>query len=283
MTFSTGGAFIYDAHELELDVGRGPLQRVAWVHAIFRFCVRFLLRRADAVICASEDRADVMTADYGVRARPTAIVNVTSRHGLPAGEPAPWPEGLRRPDDVVTVIYQGGLTPGRGLPEVVGALQHLPERVVLIVVGDGADRPAIERRIRDEGLEDRVALVGKVPAAEVASWMRLGDVGVVIYQNTCRNNFHCAPNKLYDYCAVGVPVVGSNFPGVASIVEPNGVGALFDPTSPQSIAAAIQDVVGDPSRHARLAANAARLKERFNWEQQEDRLRDLYRAVLEAR
>ncbi len=277
----TGGRFVYDAHELELDrVGR--MQSVRWLYAIVRFWVRFVLRRADAVICASEERADIMLADYGVRALPTPIVNVTPRAGLAPGEPAELPPGTDFPDGAVPIVYQGGLTIGRGLPVLVEALAHLPDDHVLILVGDGADRAAIEARIAALGLGARVAMVGRVPADRVPAYMALGRVGVVMYQNTCRNNYYCAPNKLYDYCAVDVPVVGPDFPGVRAVVERFGVGELFDPTDPRSLAGAIERLLADPGRYEARRAAAGGLREHLNWEQQEAKLLDLY-AGLEAR
>lgn len=274
------GRFVYDAHELELDRA-DRLQTVGWLHAVVRFWVRFLLRRADAVICASEERADIMLSDYGVRERPLPIINVTPRAGLETGEPAVLPPGTDFPDDAVRIVYQGGLTIGRGLAVLVEALTHLPPSHVLIVVGDGADRPAIEGRIADLGLQSRVALVGRVPADRVPAYMALGHVGVVIYQNTCRNNYYCAPNKLYDYCAVDVPVVGSDFSGVRSVVESFGVGELFDPTDPRAIAAAIERLLADPATYAARKEAASRLREHLNWEQQEAKLLRLY-AELEG-
>lgn len=278
----TGGRFVYDAHELELDRA-DRLQTVGWLYALVRFWVRFLLRRADAVICASEERADIMSADYGVRERPTPIINVTPRGGIPPGPPAHLPPGTDFPAAAVRIVYQGGLTRGRGLANVVDALTHLPENHVLIVVGDGADREAVTERIAAAGLSARVALTGRVPADHVVSYMELGDVGVVIYQNTCRNNYYCAPNKLYDYCAVGVPVIGSDVPGVRGVIDRFDVGELFDPTDPRSIADAVRRLFADPELYARRRATAARLKEELNWEQQQDKLLRLYSELDDRR
>ncbi len=262
----TGGLFVYDAHELELDRS-GPLL-TSWLGGPYRRLVRGLSRRADLVVCASRERAEIMMREYPLDSMPVAVLNVTGREGLPQGPDVELDGIADRVAGRKVVIYQGVLAKERCLENLVAALSVLPEDVVLMMVGDGAVQRKLESMAEAAGTSDRLVMVGRVPADHVVSYMRLADVGVVIYRNTCRNNIHCSPNKLYDYCAVGLPVAGSDQAAVRSIVEDFEVGAVFDPESPESIAGALRIILDDEDRRRAMSARAEQVREMVNWENQ---------------
>lgn len=274
----TRSKFIYDAHELEADRA-GFVEKTWWLRRMQLFCLRNVLRRADLVICANELRAEIMLKEYGVSVLPTPILNVTPRDGLPGGADV---TGAVKAYDFTgkrVVLYQGTLARGRGLEYVVAALPHVDDNVVLMIVGHGSTTEIVEQAERD-GTRNRIILVGGVPADALVSYMERADVGVAIYQNTCRNNYYCAPNKIYEYASAGLPVAGSDFPGVRQIVLGRGIGRVFDPKLPESIAKAIREILADPDEYQRMSSEAIRIKEEINWEAQEDRLRDAYWQVL---
>lgn len=275
----TRAKFVYDAHELEADRA-GPLEKSRWLRSLQLFFLRRLLRRADHVICASESRADIMLAEYGVRERPTPILNVTPRAGMPelSGE-------IRLPNGVglngkKVVLYQGTLAPGRGLDRVVAALARLDESIVLMILGDGGTFHDLIRQSDREGTRGRLIMVGRVPADSLVAYMRLAHVGLAIYRNVCRNNYYCAPNKVFEYASVGLPVVGPNFPDVEKLLRESGIGRTFDPEDSTSIADAIRDVLSSPQRYQSMRAAALALKETVNWEREEEKLLSIYARLV---
>ena len=69
-----------------------------------------------------------------------------------------------------------------------------------------------------------------VPPNELLGWSASSDVMVMLYQPHTENHQYVTPQKLWEAMAAGVPVVASDLPGMASVVQPAGCGVLCDPT-----------------------------------------------------
>ena len=142
------------------------------------------------------------------------------------------------------------------------------------------DRFALAEGMASHLRKRLVRINTKKHVASLVAHMKLADVGLAIYQNTCRNNYYCAPNKVYEYASVGLPIVGPNFPEVQHLVDTYKIGKTFDPSSSDQIASAIRDVLASPEAHSAMSTAALALKESVNWEAQEDRLHAVYEALL---
>jgi glycosyltransferase involved in cell wall biosynthesis len=120
----------------------------------------------------------------------------------------------------------------------------------------------------------------RVPYHELAPWTASADVGILLYRNDCRNNYYCAPNKLFEYMMMGLPIIAPDFPGMRALVEGEEVGLCVDPEDPAAIAAAVNRIAADPAWTARLKQNALRLaRERYNWERESGPLLARYREL----
>ncbi len=108
------------------------------------------------------------------------------------------------------VGFCGSLKPWHGVHRLLAAAARaaaeVPELRVLIV-GDGPDRPALERQARDLGIEPRVRFVGAVAHEAVADYLAACDVLSAPYEPM--EGFYFSPLKVAEYLAVGRPVVVS--------------------------------------------------------------------------
>jgi glycosyltransferase involved in cell wall biosynthesis len=118
---------------------------------------------------------------------------------------------------------------------------------------------------------------------KLPSYTASAQVGLLFYRNTCRNNYYCAPNKLYEYMMMGLPVITCNYPGLVEFVEGQGIGICVDPEDPKAIAAAINRIAGDDALRKGMRERCLRLaRERWNWECEFPRLEAAYAALLPA-
>jgi glycosyltransferase involved in cell wall biosynthesis len=168
--------------------------------------------------------------------------------------------------------------PHRGLENLVRAARSFA-RAHLVFMGWGPLRPQLEAQAAADGVADRVHFTDGVPLRDLLSFTAGADVGAIPYRNVGLNNYYTSPNKLFEYCAAGVPVVASRFPELVKVVEGFGAGRTFDPESPDDIAAAVNGLLEAPDDLARARKGAARVAQRFNWENEARTLLDVYASL----
>jgi glycosyltransferase involved in cell wall biosynthesis len=270
---------VYDADELA--TGRN------WPHAanpVFAWAIaryeRFFVRRC-AVITSDEGRADVLERIHGIP-RPTVVLNVPEVWDAPSGD-----EDFRRialGERRFLLIYQGVIIPNRGLPEMVEAMRDLP-LCRLAVVGYGSLLEPLKRMVADQGLGEAVAFFDAVPREVLMRYTAAADAGVIPLQGSCLSYVTAAPNKLFECMMSGIPVVATDLPDMARIVREARCGTLIaDPTSPQSIAAAVRALFDDPAEaRAAGARGRACAVERYNWEVEAPKMLEVFAAPVGER
>lgn len=262
---------VYDSHELYPEIStHRPLARRLW-----RRLESALIHRADAVVTVCESIADELAKRYRV-ATPLTLLNCPPAAALPAASPV---SRLRERAGLVgdtrrIVLYQGGLVPNRGLPQLIEAARDLDDAVV-VLLGWGKLEDTLRRQIREDGLGDRVLIVPAVEQDELLGFTAGADLGVIPYERVGLNNYYAAPNKLFEYIAAGLPVIGSRFPELRRYLEGLDLGRTCDP-NPKDIAATANAILGDEELRARLAANAREAAKRLVWEEESRKLVDLY-------
>jgi glycosyltransferase involved in cell wall biosynthesis len=267
---------VTDSDELNL-YRNWPWTSAWWWKPLAKPYEGFFLRRAAANITSDTGRADILQAEYHIR-RPVVVLNVPD-----VFEPAAPNEELRRrylgPRRYL-LIYQGGLVPNRGLPELVRSIQLLPD-CALILLGMGHLRDELRELIEAERLADRVALLDAVPWEEMVRITASCDVGVIPIVDSCLSYRYAAPNKLFEDMMAGIPVVASDLPDMARVVREERIGTLIKGTiSPESITAAVRELLDGEESLQEVGARGRRAAlARYNWEIERKKLLAVYDAL----
>ena len=205
-------------------------------------------RAADEVVVVSEGFRDNLIS----RGVPPGKVHVI-RNGVTLSEFGPTaahePE-LRarlgaRPDDCL-VLYLGTHGISQGLPAITNAVARLAVHPVhFAFVGEGADKPRLEHRVRKLGLRNVTMLPG-VPHAEVPSLLAAADICLVPLRDVPL--FAATiPSKMFECLAVGKAVVGSVAGEAAQILREAGA-VVVPPEDGLALAEAIRELAADPAR-----------------------------------
>lgn len=126
--------------------------------------------------------------------------------------------------------------------------------VRILMLGDGAQRDAIETRATIEGI-DNIVFVRSVPKDEVARYWSLLDVSIIHLKAS--DTFKTViPSKMFECMAMGVPILHGVEGESADMIEENQCGLLFEPENARQLADKILALKADAGLHARLRANA---------------------------
>ena len=144
---------------------------------------------------------------------------------------------------------------------------------VLVMVGDGPERPAAEEEARALGVSNSVFFLGKIET--VAPLLASADVFLL---PTSSESFGLSA---LEAMASGVPVVGSDSGGLPEVVTNGVTGLLYPVGDVDSMAAGVLSIITDPSRQADMgAAGADDARSRFALDTVVSQYEELYRSAL---
>jgi glycosyltransferase involved in cell wall biosynthesis len=251
----------------------------AW---FWRALDRALVPGCDEVVTPDEHRGRIYQREYGAKRLPLTIRNCPPYRPPIEGSTRLRDELARRGVRASTIVlYQGLVDSMRCIEEIAEATRFFDDGVVLVILGSGFDAWA-DPAARLAGHE-RIVVLPRVPYEEVAPYTASADLGILLYRNDCRNNYYCAPNKLFEYMMMGLPVIAPDFPGIVPLVEGGSIGVCVDPSRPEAIAAAVNRLARDPECRRRMKANALRLSaERYNWQIESRPLLERFRALVDG-
>ena len=107
----------------------------------------------------------------------------------------------------------------------------------------------------DSGAADRIHFHPPVAPDRIRSAIRSADVGVTMLQDSCLNHRYALPNKLFDYVAAGLPVLGADLTEVKRVVTEHDLGLTVDPSDPGQIAKGLESMM-DANRQQEWRENA---------------------------
>ena len=214
---------------------------------------------ADLVVTLGEAMREEIVA-RGVPAGKVLIVpNAVSEEFL---QPLPDAGALRRqlgiePGEHV-VGEVSSLVPHEGigtLLEATALLRKRGQKVRALIVGDGPERPVLQRQAEDLGLGEVAIFTGRVPAAKVREFHALLDVFVVprTPDRVCQL---VTPLKPVEAMASGLCVVASDVRALGEIIKPGATGALTVPQDPVALADSLELLVCSPDIRRKLGEGA---------------------------
>jgi glycosyltransferase involved in cell wall biosynthesis len=219
---------------------------------------------ADALAVVSNELVAYVTAKGAVPARVHVIRNaVDTVRFAPHVQRAAVP-GIA--DDAFVVGFSGSLKAWHGLDTLLpafGALRHVLPRAHLLVVGEGPRAPWVEGYAAGAGLDDAVTLTGWVGHDDLPGLIARMDVATAPYP--AAEGHYFSPLKLYEYLAVGRPVVASRIGQTAQVLGGTGAALLIAPGDPAALTRALLQVAQDRDLAAELARNAAAQGRRHDW------------------
>jgi glycosyltransferase involved in cell wall biosynthesis len=173
----------------------------------------------------------------------------------------------------------GRMVPVKGYDIFIRAAEKIRKEnpdVHFVLIGDGAERPALEHQAQSRGLEDSLIFTGF--RRDIHDLLGSLDVFVI-------SSFHEGiPVVLLEAMALGRPIVTTAVGGVPEVVSDGVSARLVPPGDPSLLADSIMQLLADRTIGAELAAGAQKtVAERFSTEAQATRLVETYRQLGEQK
>jgi glycosyltransferase involved in cell wall biosynthesis len=266
-----GCQLVYDAHELEsnknaqnaiLSKATLLIEKVCW-------------KQVDLLVSVSDSITDWYVRNLGFKPsvlvlNSPAIVPDTDiqdtgperghyfheKYGIPAGH--------------LVFVYLGILVPGRGIEICLDAFAAGPQDAHVVFMGFGRLEQVITEYSESHS---NIHVHQRVPHDQVVPLVRNADYGLCLVENVSMSDYYCLPNKLFEYCFAGLPVLASNFPEISKLVEQYSLGFCCAP-DPDNVRVALGQLIG--LRPPCLTSDITAL----SWETQATRLRSVYRTQL---
>ena len=296
-----GQPFGYDAHELFPEVpevvARPAVRRVwRWVENFIvpRARLRYTVGPALAALFAQRHPGCPFGVVRNVPEFSSSVLRIKSeeseagtlaapntQHSTPNIQP-PTPD----PQPPI-LLYQGALNAGRGLAELLVALPQfsaqLPAR--LLVCGEGDLSDTLRARAAGLGLlaSGQVEFRGFVRPPALRQLTAQATVGIMLLENVGLSYYYSLANKFFDYVRAGIPQLCVDFPEYRALNAEYEVALLVPDLAPATLVAALARLLPDgrPGElYQRLAANCARARQHWCWENEEPTLLALYAEAL---
>lgn len=178
---------------------------------------------------------------------------------------------LGLPTGARLIGWVGRLSQEKGPDVMLDAMPHVAADIILVMVGDGPERTALDAQAARLGLGERVRWLGAVP--EAGKYFSAFD-GFVLSSRT-----EGTPIALFEAVAAGVPVVATAVGGVPEVVTEREA-LLVRPEDPAALGAAVARLTADPAATAlRAAAASLRLESQYGVEAWVRRYDEVYAAA----
>lgn len=191
---------------------------------------------------------------------------------------------LNMSDSQKILVTTSRLVRKNAIDDVIRAMSLIDKTIDahFMIFGDGPERQSLQTLAEELGIKERVHFLGEISNTKVAPALRASDIFVRPSRSEGMGN------SFIEAMAAGLPVIATQEGGIADFLfdakrnpdkEPTGFAVDVD--SPEQIAAAVKEILANPSRTAQVVGNARTMvQERYDWDHVAGQMRDLFNGFL---
>ncbi len=254
---------VYDAHELFTEQ-KEVITRPS-IHSFWLRVERFAVPKFRNGYTVNGFIADELLKRYKVQykvvrnlPRLTVLPNIVSRNEK-------W------------ILYQGAVNEGRCFETLIPAMKMVNAK--LVICGNGNFFEQAVALVKQYQLESKIEFRGYVAPGELVRLTPTAYIGLTLFESKGMNQYHSLANRFFDYPMAGIPQVCVNYPEYAAINRDQTIAYLIADTSPETIAAAVNNLLSDDVLYKQLRQNCLAARNVLNWEHEQLRLLDFYRDL----
>ena len=210
---------IYDSREIYTQLAglnESPIKQKFW-----NFIEKINIKKASIVVVTADSDSEVLKSIYGEI--PCIILkNFPAKKNLPTS-PIDLHSKLNIPHSAPIFLYQGMLHKGRGIEQVLPLLEKFDDSHY-VVLGSGPFKVDFESEAKKCGVRNRVHCLGSIPYSELMNYTISATIGFSLIEPLSQSYEHALPNKIFEYAAVGLPVVATDLSEMKKAITEYNLG-----------------------------------------------------------
>ncbi len=226
------------------------------------------LRQCDLVIGVSEPLVDKMIESYQLDA--TKVINIPNTPDLSIFDIKNIDTSINNEiNDFYTVIYAGGIDELRGLQYIIpliGIIKEKIENFRLLIVGSGKYVDELKKLSLKYNVAKYVQFTGFQPIEMLAANIALSKIGIYP-QKKYKGIDETIPTKLFQYCAMGIPVISSDHLLPREFINKFNCGFLINfEDSPEKFIETVFYLYSNEGKRIEMGLNGKKaVFDYFNW------------------
>jgi glycosyltransferase involved in cell wall biosynthesis len=240
---------------------------------LMRFIMKISASYAHSVIVSDGPLHKKAVADSGIPGHKITVVLNVPDDAVFNHEPVPVAEDGNH----FHVVVVSSILKRYGIQTLVKAvpllLKDIPE-LRIDIIGEGEHRPDVEQMARELGVDGYLNFTGFLAYDKVPVYIARAQMGIAPMIDDVG-----APNKIFEYLALGKATVASDLPGVRAIFDDNCV-SYFQPGDERDLADRILELYHSPEKRASLANSAQSLYQRYRWPVMRQNYLSVYQKLL---
>ncbi len=210
-----------------------------------------------------------------------SIANIyEEKYGTPFKVVRNIPNAIKEPiiknkNSTKIILYQGAVNIGRGLEQAILSMKFI-DNAKLIIAGDGDIKLQLEKLVEKENLQNKVEFTGRLPIDKLVKLTPQADLGLSIEEDLGLNYRFALPNKLFDYIQAQVPVLVTDLPEMAEVVNQFKIGGITSTLEPKLLAEKIKEALFNIEKRKIWQENLKIAAKELTWEKEEKVLVEVF-------
>ncbi len=254
---------VYDSRELYRSIA--ALHRRKFMQSFWSMVEWLFMHKVALVITVNNSLAEILRKTYPSK-------NVVVVRNIPNKQSVTRSNKLREllgiPSSMKIILYQGGLQAGRGIPILLSLAEKI-ENIAFVFIGNGPMISTIEKSAVGKS---NIFQIASVPSTELLHYTVSADIGATLIENYGTSYYFSLPNKLFEYIHAGIPVLGSNFPEITSIINEYRVGLTADPENSEEVCTALRSLLFDETKIQEYRTNCIKASTVLSWNREFQKL-----------
>lgn len=183
---------------------------------------------------------------------------------------------VQKEADIFRIVYVGGLSPYRAIPELLQSVSEL-DKYELIIGGEGRLKKLVEEY---SNKYKNIHYLGRLKYEDVLSLEKTADALTALYDPSIENHKFASPNKFFEGFALGKPLLMFRNTGMDSWIVKEDAGVVIDTSDKESIKNGLRKIKEQYSTDTKIEDRMKKVfAEKFSWSIMERKIHNITERI----